>query len=219
MNEWNIQGRARACQSCDRPFADREAYHTLLFEQRHGFERLDVCGACWENQHRHGATDRKGFVSHWQGVFSVPPPPPAEPIRRDSAESLLRQITERHHPDWQPAAFILAVMLERKRLLRTREQLVQDGRRTLVYEMPRTGEVFTIPDPHLRLDQLEQVQQDVARLLEHGLPPEIHPTEEPFIGAASVVPGSDPKEPAPRSAPATDTPPTAVEMGATESSP
>ena len=183
MNDWNIQSRARTCQTCGRSFHDREAYHTLLFEQKSGFERLDVCGTCWDEQHRHGAADRKGFVSHWQGLFCVPPPPPPEPIQRDSAETLLRRLTERNDPVWQPAAFILAVMLERKKVLRIREQLRHNGRRTFVYEHPRSGEIFTIADPALQLDQLEKVQHDVARLLEQGLPSEDagQPREEPFV--------------------------------------
>ncbi len=189
MNDWNIQSRARACQGCGRTFNDRESYHTLLFEQRSGFERLDVCGGCWEEQHRHGSMERKGFVSHWQGVFVVPPPPPPEAIQRDSAETLLRRLMERNDPAWQPAAFILAVMLERKRVLRIREQVRRGGRRTFVYELPRTGDLFTIPDPDLQLDQLEKVQRDVGGLLEHGLPPEAQPREEPFVPEVTVVPG------------------------------
>ncbi len=181
MNDWHIQARARTCQGCGKAFPDREAYHTLLFEQRSGFERLDVCGACWETQHRHGATDRKGFISHWQGTHVVPPPPTPEAIGRDDAETLLRRLIERNDPAWQPASFILAVMLERKRVLRNREQVRQDGRRTFVYELLRTGEVFLIVDPSLQLDQLAQVQHDVAQLLEHGLPAEAQPIEEPFV--------------------------------------
>lgn len=185
MNDWNIQSRARACQTCGNPFADQEPYHTLLFEQRSGFERLDVCGTCWSEQHQHGAADRKGYVSHWQGVFSVPPAAPPDPIQRDNAESLLRRLTERNQPAWQPAAFILAVMLERKRALKIRETLRSEGRRIFVYELPRSGELFTVPDPQLRLDQLEQVQRDVAHLLEHGLPREEDPAPDPDTPADS----------------------------------
>ncbi|MBL9126936.1 MAG: hypothetical protein JNL97_04785 [Verrucomicrobiales bacterium] len=181
MNDWNIQARARVCQSCGNAFADKAAYHTLLFEQRSGFERQDICASCWDAQHRHGSTDRKGFVSHWQGLFSVPPPPPPEAIQKDSAESLLRRLIERGDPALRPASYILAVMLERKRILKIREQFRQEGRRVFVYELPRSGEVFTIADPDLKLDQLEQVQRDVARLLEVGLPPDSSPTEEPFV--------------------------------------
>ena len=38
-----------------------------------------------------------------------------------------------------------------------------------VYEQPKTGDIFTIPDPDLQLNQLEEVQRMVASLLEHGL--------------------------------------------------
>jgi hypothetical protein len=34
-----------------------------------------------------------------------------------------------------------------------------------VYEHAQSGESFTIPDPSLRLDQLSEVQQQVADLL------------------------------------------------------
>ncbi len=188
MNDWNIQSRARSCQGCGRAFADREAYHTLLFEQRSGFERQDVCSVCWDAQHRHGAMDRKGFISHWQGQFLVAPPPPPDPIQKDNAESLLRRLLERNDPAWQPAAYILAVMLERKRVLRVRQQFRSGGRRTFVYEIPRSGDLFTIPDPELQLDQLERVQHDVAHLLEHGLPPDSSPVEEPFVPDHSNLP-------------------------------
>jgi hypothetical protein len=181
MNDWNIQARARVCQSCGHAFADKDPYHTVLSEQRSGFERMDICASCWESQHREGSSDRKGFISHWQGLFVIPPPPPPEAIQKDSAESLLRRLVDRQDPVWQPAAYILAAMLERKRVLKIREQIRQEGRRIFVYELPRSGEIFTIRDPDLKLDQLEQVQRDVARLLEVGLPVEASPTEEPFV--------------------------------------
>jgi hypothetical protein len=38
--------------------------------------------------------------------------------------------------------------------------------------------VFTITDPALQLNQLEQVQRDVAALLEHGLNPPPEPVAE-----------------------------------------
>jgi hypothetical protein len=70
-----------------------------------------------------------------------------------------------------PAGYILAVMLERKRLLRVKDQFQRESGRVFVYEHARTGDVFTIVDPELQLTQLEAVQRDVAALLEHGLTP------------------------------------------------
>jgi len=171
MIEWNIKIRGHACQACHKPLADQERFHTLLFDQKQCYERLDVCAACWDAQYSQGATDRKGFVSYWQGVYQVPPAAPAEPIQKQTAETLLRQLIDLNDPRHAGALFILAVMLERKRLFKVKARLNQNGERAFVYEHAHSGDLFTIPDPRLQLDQLEEVQRDVAHLLEHGLPP------------------------------------------------
>ena len=61
--------------------------------------------------------------------------------------------------------FILALMLERKRLLKPIEVKEEDGKRVHLYLHAKTGEVFVIPDPGLHLDQIEAVQMEVAGLL------------------------------------------------------
>jgi hypothetical protein len=194
MTEWNIQSRAHACTACGKPFADQEAFHTLLFDEKADFRRSDICQACWQRQYSEGARDRKGFVSYWQGVYAAPPPP-VDAIKKENAESLLRKLIEINDPRYIPAGYILAVMLERKRLLKIKEQLVRDGQRVFIYEQPATGDVFTIIDPALQLNQLEQVQHDVASLLEHGLNP---PVAEPQPTAAEPAPAAAPAEvPAP----------------------
>ena len=176
MTEWKIQSRAHACAACGKDFADQEGYHTLLFDEKAEFRRSDICQGCWQTQYSHGVRDRKGFVSYWHGIYEAPQAP-VEPIQRETAESLLRKLIEENDPRFIPAGYILAVMLERKRVLKVKEQLVRDGRRVFIYEQPRTGDLFTIIDPNLQLNQLEHVQQDVAALLEHGLNPPVAETK------------------------------------------
>jgi hypothetical protein len=169
MNEWNIQSRAHACEACGRSFADQESLHTLLSDERvEDLRRMDVCEACWQSQFSDGARERKGFISHWQTIYEAPAPV-VDAIHKDTAETLLRKLIAQNDPRYAPAGYILAVMLERKRILKVKEQIVRDGQRVFIYEQPKTGDVFTIADPNLRLDQLEQVQRDVAQLLENGL--------------------------------------------------
>jgi hypothetical protein len=194
MNEWNIQSRAHACEACTLPFADKQPYHTLLLEDKAGLRRSDICEPCWTKQEGAEARVRKGFISHWQGVFAVPPPV-VDAIQKDTAETLLRKLIEQNDPKHAPAAYILAVMLERKRILRVKEQIKRDGKRIFVYEHPKTGDIFTIADPDLHLDQLQQVQQDVAMLLEHGLSGPAATTETP--AAAEAVPAAETEPAAP----------------------
>ena len=184
MNEWNIQSRAHACEACGQLFADQQHYHTLLFEQAAELRRSDICEACSQKQSAGDTRSRAGFISHWQGIFEVPPPL-VDAIQKETAETLLRKLIEQNDPRYAPAAFILAVMLERKRILKVKEQLVREGKRVFIYEQPGTGDIFTIADPDLHLDQLEAVQRDVAQLLEHGLnPPPVAETPVPPVDPA-----------------------------------
>jgi hypothetical protein len=186
MNDWNIQSRAHTCSACERPFADKSPYHTALFEDGEGLQRSDVCPGCWEAETQKDIRSRQGFVSHWQGVYEAPPPV-TEPLQKENAESLLRRLIELDDPKYIPAGYILAVMLERKRILKVKEELEREGQRVFVYEQPKSGDVFTIVDPNLQLDQLEAVQREVSHLMEHGLNPP--PAAEPATEASRETTG------------------------------
>jgi hypothetical protein len=192
MNEWNIQSRGHVCQSCQEAFKDRQVYHTILFDEKRDFLRTDLCQKCWDAQFSE-SRDRKGFVSCWHGQYEAPPPV-VEAIQKENAETLLRKLIELNDPTHAAASYILAVMLERKRILKVKEQIRTEGKRIFIYEQPKTGDVFTIPDPDLQLNQLEEVQRDVAQLLEHGLPAEsqaVPPTPETPAAAAPDAPPAE----------------------------
>jgi hypothetical protein len=82
---------------------------------------------------------------------------------------MAEQASEAAGPDadkMASARYLLAVMLERKRILKEIEsKRGEDGILVRVYEHAKSGEVFVIPDPELRLDRLEQVQAEVGALL------------------------------------------------------
>ncbi len=56
-------------------------------------------------------------------------------------------------------------MLERKRVLKQMKTEHNANGRVLIYQHGATGDVFIVPDPQLRLDELENVQNEVAQLL------------------------------------------------------
>ena len=169
MNEWNIQSRAHACEVCAEPFADQQPYRTILSDEGRELRRSDICEPCAEKAG--DARGRKGFISQWNGTYEAPPAQPVEAIQKETAETVLRKLIAENDPRFAPAAYILAVMLERKRILKVKEQVQRDGQRVFIYEQPKTGDIFAIVDPKLHLDQLEQVQRDVAQLLEPTVNP------------------------------------------------
>lgn len=189
MLEWNIQSRGHVCHLTGHGFTEGQRFHTVLLSGREGLERLDFSEGAWKE---HGAEvmARPGIISHWLGTYHAPPATPPEAIRRDDAESLLRELLNRRDPRHTGAVYILAVMLERKRLLKVKGQSRENGLRVTLYEHPKTGDIFPVTDPGLQLSQLEEVQRDVASLLEHGLPPVEGlpgvPEEEPFNAPSEI---------------------------------
>jgi hypothetical protein len=61
-------------------------------------------------------------------------------------------------------------MLERKRqLVQTAEKEI-DGHKMLFYENKKTGEIFIVRDPELLLEEVVQIQEEVATILAFGGP-------------------------------------------------
>jgi hypothetical protein len=164
MEEWKIQSRNHFCSHCNNPFQDKDSCFTVLSHFPAGFQRQDFCASCWQSSGGPMVREKAGVVSYWQGAYEPPSAPPPDPLPKEDAESLLRRMIERNDVVEKEARYILAVMLERKKILRHRETQ-KTGDRILVYEHIGTGEIFAIPDPELRLDQLTEVQKRVAMML------------------------------------------------------
>lgn len=163
--EWNIRCCADQCAACQRKFADRETLMSRLCFAKEGYLREDFCTACWPSRASGGAE-----VSEWSARWFAPEKKSSEPLKKETAESLLRELMETDDPAKRNVIFILAVMLERRRILVEKEvQVHPDGRKIRVYEHKQTGESFVVPDPQLRLKEIESVQQEVMELL--GIPP------------------------------------------------
>jgi hypothetical protein len=164
VEEWNIQSPGHQCAYTAKPFEKDDPIYTILSIAVDGFRREDVCEAAWQSAGGEQIRDKAGVVSFWKHPYAPPPPPTPEPLKKEDAESLLRAMLERNLPEEKEVRYILAVMLERKRIFKHRETL-REAASILVYEHAKTGETFTIEDPHLKLDQIGAIQKRVAALL------------------------------------------------------
>jgi len=156
-NDWEIKGRAEKCAKTERLFQDGETFYTLLFRDKQGYHREDWCEEAWAARN-----DNIQPFSFWRSRFEPPAPPAPEALRGETAEDLLRRYMQEDNALHANARYILSLMLERKRILKQIEARDDETGRTLIYEHVKTGEVFVIPDPNLRLDQIEAVQNEVA---------------------------------------------------------
>ena len=157
-NDWAIKERGDACAATQRPFEPGEYFYTLLFRDADGFRREDLSEEGWKNRN-----ETIQPFSFWKTRYEPLPENP-EPLAKENAEQLFRRLIVSENPPAN-ACYVLAAMLERKRILKQIKTENAEKGRLLIYEHAATGDVFIVPDPGLRLDELENVQNEVAQLL------------------------------------------------------
>jgi hypothetical protein len=168
VQDWEIKPRSEACRECKTAFEDLQQCESVLSFGTEGYMRNDYCDTCWAAKGKEISA-----FSAWRGIFRKPQPPAEEPLKKETAEELLRRMMENEDPSKRNVIYILAVMLERKRILVERDVRTRDdGVMIRVYEHRKTGETFLVPDPKLGFDQLGQVQQEVMVLLGAKIPAE-----------------------------------------------
>ena len=193
-HDWTIQSRSHTCAATGQAFAEGEYFYTLLYTDGSGFRREDLSEEAFKARNENVQP-----FSHWRAKYVPPPPPQVEAVSKQTAEDLLRQYMLESTPEHSNARYILALMLERKRLLKEVEvKRSDDGSLTRIYEHTKSGEVFIVPDPELRLDQVAQVQAQVAGYL--GGPP-ITPPGTAAAAAVPAVAAPEPPAAAPEQAP------------------
>lgn len=161
--EWNIRPRGHVCAVCQTPFVDKQPCVSVLRETEEGYERFDCCLKCWKETPR----DWEPF-SIWEGNYEAPAPVEAkkEPVKKETAEELLRKLLTLDDPAMQNVVYVLAVMLERSKQLVERDAKPHPSGGILrIYEHKKSGDTFIVLDPHLRLDELGEVQRQVVALL------------------------------------------------------
>jgi hypothetical protein len=160
--EWNLRSRGHICTLCQKPLVDRAPVVSALKEEGDGYERFDCHPECWKAAER----DWTPF-SQWDGVYFAPVREERkEPLKKEDAGELLRHLITLEDPAMKNVVYVLAVMLERSKILVERDRKEQkDGTILRIYEDRKNGDTFVILDPRLRLENLSEVQQQVVALL------------------------------------------------------
>lgn len=182
---WHVRSRSRECAATQRPFADGEIIVTALFPdpESSGYLRRDYCVDAWNSL----PDDAQKPFSFWKTTFNAPTSTESkDPVEKLSAEEILQRLVEEDEDHTENTRYILAVMLERQKLLQETDNQRTPNGILRVYEHRKTGEVYLIRDPDIPLSQVESVQNEVIVLLENnGRMPEPVPEEAPEAPAAT----------------------------------
>ena len=156
---WSVKKCASKCNKTGRDFDDQEVVTSVLKFEDGVFERYDY------GNDEISVDNSSEVLFTWKTRFKIPSIK-EEVVKKENVESLLRKFILGENPEDRNIIFILAVMLERKKILIERGvRNLENDLKIRVYEHRKTKESFTITDPGLKLNELEEVQEQVVLLL------------------------------------------------------
>jgi len=165
IQDWKIRSTTAQCELTEKPFDDGEDFYTCIFDdpESDGFIRKDYSVESWRKVR---SEEGPQPFSYWKSTYKASEPEvDKKRIEDTSAEGMLRRFIEEDDSRTDHARYILALMLERKKTLIPTDSQVTDERRLLFYEHAENSDVFIVSDPGLKLDEIEEVQKEVAELL------------------------------------------------------
>lgn len=157
MPEWNIEKGRKACAKCEAPFRSEEIYMSALFEAGETFERKNFCANCW-------AAGIDHVFSYWKTQIAK------KEEKRDDRQTLtdlwenLGGATDLEGQRLK-MAFLIAMSLVRKRVLKMEAPIFQGEREFLVLTRSADGRQFTLPHPNITEEELEPLHAELSRLL------------------------------------------------------
>lgn len=157
IGDWEIKSRAERCAVSGKPFREGEEFMSVLFQGGEGLDRVDLSLAAWKDW---DAGDREP-LSNWKSRFQPGPEPESETVDKQDAESELRRLLDKGSPESAKLCRLLALLLERKRILKLRERIDQPDRRLLVFEHTDTQESFIVPDVDFSLAELDGLRDEI----------------------------------------------------------
>ena len=158
--QWKLAGHRRACSHTGEPFREGQPSYTAIFwdAEEGAFRREDYSEEAWDALH-----ESLQPFSCWHGLYE---PPSADHKRRDAvdkedAEETLKRLISKNDAATEKTRYLLAVMLERKKILQQIGAREKDGQRLIIYRRRKTEEIFIITDPGLQLDEVPHIQSEV----------------------------------------------------------
>ena len=171
LENYSIKSRSHVCHLTGEAFEEDQPFIAAIFPdpESSGFLRQDFAVEAWENRE----DDTQPF-SFWRSHYKPPVKEEETQVTPHDPESLFAKLVEEDEEHTENARFILAAMLERKKIIRETDTQKLPTGLLRIYENRKTGDVFIVKDPQIALSDVESIQEEVQQLLD----PEKYATPE-----------------------------------------
>jgi hypothetical protein len=158
VTEYQIQPNTRVCAVTGRPLQVGERFYTALLEEGDHFVRKDFSKEVWQGP-------PPGTFSFWTGKV----PPSEENAKPRFDDDLLEECFHRLEGQTDPSRvnfrYVVALLLIRRKRLKFEQTAVEDGVETMRVYCLGTGEKYEVTNPRLTEAEMNQVQEEVFKVL------------------------------------------------------
>lgn len=146
--------------SCGREFQDGEEVVSCVFPEGEGVGRADLCTTCWQE----GRAPQ--HFSSWRRRVEKK----VLPKRFDTkaAQALFRVLADSEEPRDADTAYILALLLMRRKVFDLVRAGSEGGVRTMILRLRGGSEEFKVLDRNLNEDRLREVKDSLESIFEAG---------------------------------------------------
>lgn len=155
-----ISRKITKCSVTQLSFQEGQRVWTAIFSNYPEAEyiRRDYSEEGWEKRPEE---DLKPF-STWHSVWKAPLQAPAKPhLGEESIETHLQRLIDEDLTETEDTRYLLALILERKRVLIETSALELPDCILREYKQKKSGNLYVVKDPNLPLDQISALQEKV----------------------------------------------------------
>jgi hypothetical protein len=163
---YEIPRRHRHCVKGQEEFVPGSSYYSLIEPaESGGYARKDYCSACWQACSVEHAFLSDGTV-FWKSSVPKKIEVSEESLRRDErALNLLKEYCQSDVSEELAQAFVLALLLTRKRLLQLKQEINEEGKAMSLYEVRATEEILCVQKAMLTSVEANRVRMALAEKL------------------------------------------------------
>lgn len=165
VENYSIKSRSHCCHVTEEAFQEDQPFIAAIFPdpEASGYIRLDYSMNAWDARED---KDNNQPFSFWRSHYKPPVKEEETQVTPHDPYTLFSKLIEDDEAHTENARFILAAMLERKKIIRETDTQQLPTGLLRIYENRKTGDVFIVKDPQIALTDVESIQEEVQQLLD-----------------------------------------------------
>lgn len=168
--KFEIPRRSLCCTLCQTKWTPHRDCYSLIFEESDRYWlRKDICDECWRQAENKSSLieDKPDTYFLWRSKILPQPKKIKNPSNAsEKIFELFHTALSGDHDQTQAEAFILALLLKRKKKLIERKEIKHStGKSYILFEDAETQETYSVPKVGLDRLEVHKIQEQIKRKL------------------------------------------------------